>query len=130
PTVAPTASTSISTEQTAPVGSGQIAVGAAPTPTPSVTAHVDLTQGTAQWRAAGQTAFQPVTGSFDLPVGGEIRTDAQGQATLAFPDGSRIGLDRSSQVLLESFDVDGTTPDTITARLGRMRIAGGNVTFD
>src|SRR5579864_3881526 len=116
PTAAPTA-------QAGGVASTSIASSGA-------TAHVDLLKGTAQWRPDNQSNWQPVTGSFDLPIGAEIRTDQQGQATVTLADGSRMNLDTSSQIALQAYDADGTTPESTTTRLARIGLSTGNVAFE
>src|SRR5215831_15622771 len=59
-----------------------------PGPTGQSVARDDLLQGTAEWRPNPQSNWQPVTGTFDLPVGAEIRTGPQGQASVTMSDGS------------------------------------------
>jgi hypothetical protein len=100
------------------------------TPSSSATAHVDLTQGTAEWRADSDSAWQPVTGALDLPVGGEIRTGIQGQVTLTLPESSGLTLQPSTQIGVEALELEGDQPAAITSRLARLHLNNGAVAFD
>jgi hypothetical protein len=108
----------------------------APTPASTTTnqstssAHVELSQGTAEWRADAQGAWRPVAASMNLPVGGEVRTGVQGQLNLSLPDGSRVVLQPSTQLGMEALELEDDPPAAMTSRLARLHLTNGSLGFD
>ncbi len=100
-----------------------------PAPSAASTARIDLLQGTAEWRANPQGNWTPVTGVLDLTPGAEFRTGPQGKAAMLLIDGSTVSIDPASEIGLEAFEIEGT-PDAVTSRLARIRMAKANVSFE
>src|SRR5258708_6152136 len=73
---------------------------------PLATAHLDLSVGSAEWRANAQAPWTAVTPNLAIGPGSQIRTGPSGRATVTFPESSRLVIDRSSEVGVELFDVD------------------------
>src|SRR5437763_3634217 len=60
---------------------------------PRPAAHVELLQGTGEWRPDALSPWSPIVGPFDLATGASLRTGPQGQADVRFVDGSSLKVD-------------------------------------
>jgi len=85
-------------------------------------------QGLVEFRANAQSGWATASPNLDIGPGYEVRTGPQDRANVAFGEGSRLEVDRASQMALELFEVD--TSDNVNARLGRVRLTDGTLHFD